>query len=81
MEKEIFNRNKKYNSKELERLAKRSGLEVISGNGRHGKHLVSKTTGRSWPLVDHGSRHGLSLGVMRSTLRFIEQEVLRQLVA
>jgi hypothetical protein len=64
--------------REVVRMARDNGLDVISGRGRHGLHIVDNETGESRPLPDHGRSKTLSPGVTRGLVRFIEEVAKRR---
>jgi hypothetical protein len=58
-------------SKEIERFARRTGLVIETGRGKHGKHIVGPD-GKRHPLPDHG-RGIISVGVRYSLIKFIDE--------
>lgn len=63
--------NVSMSSRDVQRYARVNGLDVVTGRGRHGVHIVAPD-GREWPVPDHGGRD-LKRGTQGSIVSFIQQ--------
>lgn len=60
------------NTREIQKYARKFGLFVETGKGRHGVHLVAPN-GLECPLPVHGGGRTLATGTLRGIVAFINE--------